>query len=51
MKSKLKNIKNFLKEIGYLKDEGPDFKIETTNVDDEITKNCWTTVSSANNER
>ena len=30
--------KNFLKEIGYLKDEGPDFKIETNNVDDEITK-------------
>ena len=30
--------KNFLKEIGYLKNEGPDFKIETNNVDDEITK-------------
>ncbi len=30
--------KKFLKEIGYLKDEGPDFKIETKNVDDEITK-------------
>ena len=30
--------KNFLKEIGYLKDEGPDFKIETKNVDDEISK-------------
>ena len=29
--------KKFLKEINYLKDEGPDFKIETTNVDDEIT--------------
>ena len=29
---------NFLKEIGYLKNEGPDFKIETNNVDDEITK-------------
>ena len=28
--------KKFLKEIGYLKDEGPDFKIETKNVDDEI---------------
>ena len=27
-----------LKEIGYLKDEGQDFKIETNNVDDEITK-------------
>tara|TARA_Y100001970_G_scaffold223731_1_gene275504 strand:+ start:5869 stop:8043 length:2175 start_codon:yes stop_codon:yes gene_type:complete len=30
--------KKFLKEIGYLKDEGPDFQIETNNVDDEITK-------------
>ncbi len=30
--------KKFLKEIGYLKDEGPDFKIETSNVDDEIAK-------------
>ena len=29
--------KKFLKEINYLKDEGPDFTIETTNVDDEIT--------------
>ena len=28
--------KKFLKDIGYLVDEGPDFKIETTNVDDEI---------------
>ena len=26
----------FLKEIGYLVDEGPDFNITTTNVDDEI---------------
>ncbi len=32
------NYKKFLKEIGYLVDEGPDFKIETNNVDDEITK-------------
>ena len=30
--------KKFLKEIGYLKDEGPDFHIETNNVDDEIAK-------------
>ena len=30
--------KKFLKEIKYLKDEGPDFKIETNNVDDEIAK-------------
>ena len=33
---KLEEYKKFLKEIGYLKDEGPDFKIETSNVDDEI---------------
>ncbi len=30
--------KKFLKEIGYLKDEGPNFKIETKNVDDEIAR-------------
>ena len=30
--------KKFLKKIGYLKDEGPDFKIQTENVDDEITQ-------------
>jgi malate synthase len=35
---KLEKYKKFLQEIGYLKDEGPDFKIETDNVDDEITK-------------
>jgi len=35
---KLDDYKKFLKEIGYLSDEGPDFKIETKNVDDEITK-------------
>ena len=35
---KIDEYKKFLKEIGYLKDEGPDFKIETTNVDDEIAK-------------
>ena len=35
---KYRKDKNFLKEIGYLKNEGPDFKIETNNVDDEITK-------------
>ena len=33
----LEDYKNFLKEIGYLKEEGPDFKIQTKNVDDEIT--------------
>ena len=35
---KIEDYKKFLKEIGYLKDEGPDFKIETKNVDDEIAK-------------
>ena len=29
---------NFLKEIGYIVPEGPDFKITTSNVDDEIAK-------------
>ena len=33
---KPEEYKKFLKEIGYLKDEGPDFKIETSNVDNEI---------------
>ncbi len=28
--------KKFLKDIGYLVDEGPDFKIETDNIDEEI---------------
>jgi malate synthase len=37
-KVEINQYKKFLKEIGYLKDEGPDFKIETTDVDDEITK-------------
>ncbi len=37
-KTKLEDYKKFLKEIGYLKDEGPDFKIETDNVDEEITQ-------------
>ena len=32
----LDEYKNFLLEIGYLKNEGPDFKIETKNVDEEI---------------
>ena len=30
---KIEEYKKFLKEIGYLKDEGPDFKIETKNID------------------
>jgi len=33
----IEEYKEFLKSIGYLKDEGPDFKIETSNVDEEIT--------------
>ena len=33
---KIDEYKKFLKKIGYLKDEGPDFKIETDNVDEEI---------------
>ena len=33
---KIEEYKNFLKKIGYLKDEGNDFKIETDKVDDEI---------------
>ncbi len=32
----LVEYKKFLLEIGYLKNEGPDFKIETKNVDEEI---------------
>ena len=34
----LAKYKKFLIEIGYLKEEGPDFSIDTKNVDDEITK-------------
>ncbi len=34
----LEKYKKYLKEIGYLKDEGPDFKIKTDNVDEEISK-------------
>ena len=34
---KLEEYKKFLKEIGYLKEVGPDFKIKTENVDEEIT--------------
>ena len=34
----LNEYKKFLIEIDYLKKEGPDFLIETKNVDDEITK-------------
>ena len=30
--------KKFLKDIGYLKEKGPNFEIETNNIDDEIAK-------------
>ncbi len=33
---KIEEYKKFLKNIGYLKDEGSDFKIETNNIDEEI---------------
>jgi malate synthase len=33
----IEKYKKFLKEIDYLKEVGPDFKIETKNVDEEIT--------------
>ncbi len=36
-KINLEKYKNFLKEICYLKEVGPDFKIKTKNVDEEIT--------------
>ena len=34
---KIEEYKEFLKDISYLKDEGPDFKIETNNIDKEIS--------------
>jgi len=34
---KIKKYKDFLKEIGYLKEEGSDFKIKTCGIDEEIT--------------
>ena len=33
-----KSYENFLKKIGYLKKEGPNFKIKTQNLDEEISK-------------
>jgi malate synthase len=36
-KINLEEYKKFLKEINYLKEVGPDFKIKTSNVDEEIT--------------
>ncbi len=35
---KISEYKKFLKDIGYLKEEGPNFNIETKNVDDEISQ-------------
>ncbi len=35
-----KNYKEFLEKIGYLKKRGPNFKIQTNNVDEEISKIC-----------
>ena len=37
-KIEIEQYKKFLSEIGYLKEEGSDFKIETKNVDDEIAQ-------------
>ena len=34
----IEKYKKFLRKIGYLINEGPDFKIETSNVDEEIAK-------------
>jgi malate synthase len=47
---KTEEYKQFLKEIGYLQDEGSDFEIETDKVDDEIKKNSRPTTRSTNNE-
>ena len=37
-KIKISEYKKFLKNIGYLQNEGPDFKIKTKNLDEEISK-------------
>jgi len=37
-KIKISEYKKFLKNIGYLQNEGPDFKIKTENLDEEISK-------------
>ena len=42
--------KKFLKKIDYLKDEGPDFKIETKNVDEEIAKIAGPQLSRTDHE-
>ena len=41
----------FLKNIGYLKKPGAEFKIKTKNVDDEIAKNLRSSISCANLKR
>ncbi len=37
-KIKISEYKKFLKNIGYIQNEGPDFKIKTENLDEEISK-------------
>jgi len=39
-KINIKKYEEFLKKIGYLKKTGPNFKIKTKNVDDEISSIC-----------
>ena len=39
-KLKLKSYKKFLKKIGYLVNSGPNFKIKTKKIDNEISKIC-----------
>ena len=39
-KINFKNYKNFLKKIDYIKKTGPNFKIQTKNVDQEISSIC-----------
>ena len=39
-KINIKKYENFLKKIGYLKNQGLNFKIKTKNVDDEISSIC-----------
>ncbi|MDC0161809.1 malate synthase G [bacterium] len=36
----IEEYKSFLKKINYIVEEGPDFKITTSNIDDEISKIC-----------
>ena len=39
-KNKFKRLQKFLKKINYLKQNGPNFKIQTKNVDKEISSIC-----------